>query len=55
MVGYPNSNTFVPTDGRYCPKCGTTDLKDNGECSEGCCDDYICNQCKYKFRIENFD
>ena len=57
MYKYPDSNTFVPmSEGELfpnkCPKCGVGNLKDNGGCSEGCCDDYKCEACGYTFRVE---
>ena len=37
-----------------CPKCKTK-MDDDGECSEGCCDDFKCPQCGYTVRIECAD
>lgn len=34
------------------PRCCDTKMKDVGGCSEGCCDDYRCETCGYKVRIE---
>ena len=53
MYRYPDSQIYVPaTEDLYCPKCGSRSLKDNGGCKEGCCDDYVCNDCELHFRIE---
>ena len=27
-------------------------IEDDGECYDGCCDDFKCKECGYKFRIE---
>lgn len=34
------------------PRCHGKPMKDVGGCSEGCCDDYQCEECGYKVRIE---
>lgn len=36
----------------YGPSCCGQKMADNGGCSEGCCDDYKCENCGYKVRIE---
>jgi hypothetical protein len=28
------------------------DAKDDGECHDGCCDYYLCPNCKLRFRVE---
>jgi len=56
MFNYPNSKVYVPMFEselfpRKCPKCAGK-LEDDGGCSDGCCDDYKCVDCGYKFRVE---
>jgi transposase-like protein len=51
MYRYQDSNVYA-ADEAVCPKCGSRELKDNGGCAEGCCDDYVCKSCGYAFRIE---
>lgn len=34
------------------PRCCGENMKDDGGCSEGCCDDYKCDKCGYQVRIE---
>lgn len=34
------------------PICCSQEMKDDGGCSEGCCDDYKCETCGYEVRIE---
>lgn len=34
------------------PKCCGVKMTDDGGCSEGCCDDYRCDVCGYRVRIE---
>lgn len=34
-----------------CKKCGE-EMKGDGGCSEGCCDDWLCPKCGYRFRSE---
>jgi len=34
------------------PKCCGAPMKADGGCSEGCCDDYRCETCGYRVRIE---
>ena len=34
------------------PRCCGQDMADDGGCSQGCCDDFKCEVCGYKVRIE---
>jgi hypothetical protein len=34
------------------PECCGTKMADNGECAEGCCDDFKCETCGHMVRIE---
>jgi hypothetical protein len=34
------------------PKCCGLPVVDDGGCSEGCCDDFVCTVCGYSFRFE---
>jgi hypothetical protein len=34
------------------PQCCGQDMKDDGGCSVGCCDDYECEKCGHTVRIE---
>lgn len=34
------------------PKCCGVSMLDDGECSEGCCDDYLCSRCHKRLRIQ---
>lgn len=34
------------------PRCCGSDMKDNGGCSTGCCDDFKCETCGHTVRIE---
>jgi transposase-like protein len=38
-----------------CPHCKSTNTEDIGECSEGCCDKWECNDCKYTWYDEGAD
>lgn len=33
------------------PTCCGEKMKDNGGCSDGCCDDYKCEKCGKKIRL----
>lgn len=51
---YPGTKVYVPMSSAGvpdCPKCGGK-TKDDGECSEGCCDYRKCEACGYRYRIE---
>lgn len=34
------------------PKCCGQPMADDGGCSDGCCDDYRCEACGHRVRIE---
>lgn len=34
------------------PQCCGQSMKDDGGCSEGCCDDYRCGVCGKRLRVE---
>lgn len=34
------------------PKCCGEKMADDGDCGQGCCDDYKCNVCGYRTRVE---
>lgn len=34
------------------PQCCGEYMADNGDCGQGCCDDYKCAKCGYKCRVE---
>lgn len=34
------------------PQCCGEPMADNGDCGRGCCDDYKCEKCGYKTRVE---
>ena len=36
----------------YGPKCCGQKMARDGGCSEGCCDDYRCEKCGHRVRIE---
>ncbi len=42
----------APWDKSKCPRATHPDAKDDGECSDGCCDYYLCPHCKQRFRVE---
>ena len=43
----------INTDGSVVgPSCCDQRMRDDGGCSEGCCDDYKCAICGYCVRIE---
>lgn len=49
--------TFICTaENPWTPDKGTPaqhpDAKDDGECSSGCCDYYLCPHCGLRFRVE---
>jgi len=53
VINYQGTNSWVPSSEKViCPKCQSTNLRDVGECAEGCCDKYECSDCEYKFWIE---
>lgn len=53
MYKYPNEDQYIgeekPT---ICPKCKKESLVDDGDCGQGCCDDFKCIECGYRFRME---
>lgn len=50
-VGYKTA--YIREDG-VCmpPQCCGKNMIDDGGCSEGCCDDYLCESCGHSVRIE---
>lgn len=43
----------VHADGSFSrPRCCGQPMTDDGGCSEGCCDDYKCEQCGHTVRVE---
>lgn len=34
------------------PRCCGVPMTDDGDCGQGCCDDYRCETCGYKCRVE---
>lgn len=50
-TGYEPAN--VNSDGSLTgPRCCGQPMSDDGGCSAGCCDDYKCDICGHKVRIE---
>lgn len=46
-------NARVEADGKcYAPECCGQKMEDDGDCGQGCCDDYKCAKCGYKHRVE---
>lgn len=39
-------------DAPKAPVCCEQPMEDNGECSDGCCDDYKCKVCDKTIRVE---
>lgn len=34
------------------PRCCGQPMNDDGDCGQGCCDDYKCTVCGYRCRVE---
>lgn len=42
----------APWDTSKGPRATHPDAKDDGECSDGCCDYFRCPNCNLRFRVE---
>jgi hypothetical protein len=51
-AGYKPAHVDHATGICHGPECCGVKMKDDGGCSDGCCDDYKCESCGHTVRIE---